>query len=101
MIEVIEQQLRPDMSHEEKYNRLREFIQILTLKLIYDKDYFNNFAFTGGTALRILHGMRRFSEDLDFSLFNAEGYDFSRLTQGLIKALKADLKKKKPSIVPF
>jgi predicted nucleotidyltransferase component of viral defense system len=35
-------------------------------------DFFNHAAFYGGTALRIFHGLNRFSEDLDFSLLKKE-----------------------------
>jgi predicted nucleotidyltransferase component of viral defense system len=38
--------------------------------------FFEHAAFYGGTALRILHGLDRFSEDLDFSLL-APTPDFS------------------------
>ena len=33
-----------------------------------EKKFFHTAAFCGGTALRIFHGLDRFSEDLDFSL---------------------------------
>ena len=38
--------------------------------------FFNKAAFYGGTCLRIFHGLRRFSEDLDFSLLTRDS-DFS------------------------
>ena len=79
MIELIKQQYASDMSNEDKINRVREFLQILTLKFIYDKGHFFNIAFVGGTALRILYNLRRFSEDLDFSLINKDKYNFSKL----------------------
>ena len=50
------------------------------LKTISRTDFFDNAAFYGGTALRLFHGLDRFSEDLDFSLlkpfpeFNLESY---------------------------
>lgn len=79
MIEVIRQQFSPAMSDVEKINRTREFLQIMALKDLADQDAFANVAFVGGTALRVLYDLRRFSEDLDFSLVSGKGYDFAEI----------------------
>ena len=55
-------------------NRLREYLQTLVLRSLHECEAFRPLAFVGGTALRFLHGLPRFSEDLDFSLLSAEGY---------------------------
>jgi predicted nucleotidyltransferase component of viral defense system len=47
---------------------LREIMQEIALAGLYRAGFFNHAAFYGGTALRIFHGLDRFSEDLDFSL---------------------------------
>lgn len=47
---------------------LAEIIQAIALLGLSRSDFFDKAAFYGGTALRILHGLDRFSEDLDFSL---------------------------------
>lgn len=47
---------------------LREIMQEITLAGLYRANFFKEAAFYGGTALRIFHGLNRFSEDLDFSL---------------------------------
>jgi predicted nucleotidyltransferase component of viral defense system len=47
---------------------LREILQEITLAGLYRANFFKHAAFYGGTALRIFHGLNRFSEDLDFSL---------------------------------
>ena len=104
MIDVLKQQYGANMSAEEKTNRVREFLQILVLKIMSDKDCFKNLAFVGGTALRILYNLRRFSEDLDFSLTNKRGYDFTALLSELEKELKlfgvqAELKPKEGKVV--
>ena len=83
MIEVLKQQFTPSMPAEEKLNRTREFLQVMALKNLADQNAFENLAFVGGTALRILYDIRRFSEDLDFSLVAAKGYDFKKLSDGL------------------
>ena len=49
-------------------NALREIIQELALLGLWRSKFFEHTAFYGGTALRIFHGLPRFSEDMDFSL---------------------------------
>lgn len=88
MIDVLKQQFRPSMDVGDKINRVREFLQILGLKIIHDKGYFEDMAFVGGTALRILYDLRRFSEDLDFSVIRKEGYDFLKVIDALVSELK-------------
>ena len=55
-------------------NRMREYLQALVLRSLHECEAFRPLAFVGGTALRFLHGLPRFSEDMDFSLVAAEGY---------------------------
>ena len=51
------------------YDRaLREVIQEFMLVGLWRGKFFEHAAFYGGTALRLLYGLDRFSEDLDFSL---------------------------------
>lgn len=56
-------------------NRLREYLQAFTLRVLHDCEAFRSLAFVGGTSLRFLHGLPRFSEDLDFSLETPGAYD--------------------------
>jgi hypothetical protein len=49
-------------------NALREILQEVALLGLWRAKFFEKAAFYGGTALRILYGLDRFSEDLDFSL---------------------------------
>lgn len=104
MIEVIKQQFAPEMSLENRTNVAREFLQILALKTIADSDGFKQLAFVGGTALRTIYGLRRFSEDLDFFLINSNGYEFKSLLESLNKSfilngLKVSLKQDKEKTV--
>ena len=86
MIEMIQQRFREDMSLNDKMNTTREFLQILSLKMMSEKNIFAHIAFVGGTSLRLLFGLRRFSEDLDFS--SRKGMDFSieRLNEQIQKS---------------
>lgn len=51
---------------------LREIVQELALLGLWRSKFYEHAAFYGGTALRIFHGLRRFSEDLDFSLLKPD-----------------------------
>lgn len=87
MLEILGQQIRDIPTREEKINYLREFLQILILKVIYDLGFFKNLSFVGDAALRILYDLRRFSEDLDFSLTNTENYHFASFANSLTQQL--------------
>jgi len=45
---------------------LKEYLQVKILALLFDGPAAGKIIFMGGTALRLLHGNPRFSEDLDF-----------------------------------
>jgi len=87
MIEAIKQQFAKGMTDEDKLNRVREYIQILSLKILDEKGAFKFMAFTGGTALRIIFGVRRFSENLDFSLIKKDGVSFPEVNERLVKGI--------------
>jgi predicted nucleotidyltransferase component of viral defense system len=55
-------------------NRLREYLQALVLRSFHESEAFRSLAFVGGTALRFLHGLPRFSEDLGFSVVPPADY---------------------------
>jgi predicted nucleotidyltransferase component of viral defense system len=85
MLEVLKQQISGDMSSQQKINKVREFLQIMLLKNLYDQKAFDNIAFTGGTALRIVFDINRYSEDLDFSLIKKSGYNFEKINNNIVK----------------
>lgn len=53
-------------------NALIEIMQEIALLGLWRAKFFEHAAFYGGTALRILYGLDRFSEDLDFSLLKPQ-----------------------------
>ena len=55
----------------EVLSAMREIMQEIALAALSRTDFFDKAAFYGGTALRIFYGLDRFSEDLDFSLLEA------------------------------
>ena len=70
MIELIQQRLNGYQPHNalEEEQAIKEIIQEIALFALWKTDFFEVAAFQGGTSLRILHRMKRFSEDLDFIL---------------------------------
>jgi predicted nucleotidyltransferase component of viral defense system len=56
---------------QDKLNYLREYLQHLILREMLELNWLSDLVFHGGTALRMLHGLNRFSEDLDFHLEQA------------------------------
>jgi predicted nucleotidyltransferase component of viral defense system len=66
----------------------REFLQARILLSLQDHGAFSNWAFVGGTSLRFLFNLPRYSEDLDFSLTPAGG---DARFERLIRAVRADL----------
>ncbi|MDR2999698.1 MAG: nucleotidyl transferase AbiEii/AbiGii toxin family protein [Fibromonadaceae bacterium] len=57
---------------EEKNNALREVMQQVVLAGLARSDFFEKAAFYGGTCLRLLYDLPRFSEDMDFSLLKVD-----------------------------
>ena len=72
------------------YDALREILQEIVLLGLYDAGFFKYAAFYGGTALRILHNLPRFSEDLDFSLLESNSeFNLKPYEEAIISTLKA------------
>lgn len=72
------------------YDALREILQEIVLVALYDAGFFKHATFYGGTALRVLHQLPRFSEDLDFSLLKPQpDFDISPFQQAIIETLNA------------
>ncbi len=78
-----------DLSTADKtYEALREILQEIVLLGLSRAGFFDYALFYGGTALRILHGLDRFSEDLDFSLIAPDtNFDLSVYEDVVIEAL--------------
>lgn len=82
-------------------NAIKEIIQEIALLGLWRAKFFEKAAFYGGTALRILHQLDRFSEDLDFSLlsqdinFDLKNYENSIRTELQSFGFIANVEKKK------
>lgn len=65
-------------------NALKEIFQEIALLGLWRAKFYEKAAFYGGTALRILYGLSRFSEDLDFSLLKSDKrFDLSKYNQAI------------------
>ena len=76
MIELIQQQLKSYKASNsvEEEQAIKEIIQELALYSLWRAGFFEVAAFQGGTSLRIMYGLPRFSEDLDFVLIQPDPY---------------------------
>jgi predicted nucleotidyltransferase component of viral defense system len=71
-------------------NALREILQEIALLGLWRAKFFEKAACYGGTALRILYGLDRFSEDIDFSLLEpSKDFDLSGYTAFVQKEMEA------------
>jgi predicted nucleotidyltransferase component of viral defense system len=70
-----------------KINLMREYLQACILRILHAEGVFRSTAFVGGTALRFLHDLPRFSEDLNFTVAEKKGIPFVPL----IKTIKHEL----------
>lgn len=70
MIDILRKRLERYSASDAKQaeQALKEILQEVALYGLWRADFFEVAAFQGGTCLRILHGLPRFSEDLDFIL---------------------------------
>jgi predicted nucleotidyltransferase component of viral defense system len=58
----------------QRLNLLREYLQTFALRSLHESEAFVQLSFVGGTALRLLFNLPRFSEDLYFCLDDPVGY---------------------------
>ena len=92
MNEAISRMLsRYDCRRVEDYVRaLREILQEIALLGLWRSKFYEKAAFYGGTALRTLYGIDRYSEDLDFSLIKPmPDFDLARYADSLQKEIRS------------
>ena len=81
---------RYDLTTTDPYEALREILQEIVLYALSNTDFFNHALFYGGTALRILYGLPRFSEDLDFSLLEKDDtFNLAKYEKVVVDTLKS------------
>jgi predicted nucleotidyltransferase component of viral defense system len=71
-------------------NILREYLQCKILEAVFSSDPGSRLAFLGGTAIHIVHGNPRFSEDLDFDNRGLSMEEFERIVREARRALSLE-----------
>ena len=67
---------------------IKEYIQLLILDYLSTTQYIKKIVFIGGTSLRLIKEIDRFSEDLDFDCKKLTADDFRKMTDGIINFLQ-------------
>lgn len=69
---------------------LKEYVELLALEHLSQTHHAPKLVFIGGTCLRLVHGIDRFSEDLDFDCKNLSYDEFMQMTDDLIDYLRGN-----------
>lgn len=91
MIELIQDKLKSysATTRLEEENATKEILQEIALYALWRAKFFEVALFQGGTSLRILHGLPRFSEDLDFMLVKPDPkFDWQQYLNDLLECFE-------------
>lgn len=69
---------------------LREYLQAKTLNYLYGQPGSEKLSFMGGTSLRLLRNLPRFSEDLDFDNLGINDTEITSLVKNVVTKLNAE-----------
>lgn len=88
-IEQIKTFFPPQIQNTTTFDKqiLKEYIQLMILDYLSTTPYISKISFIGGTNLRLVKGIDRFSEDFDFDCKNLSEDDFIQMTNGVIQFL--------------
>jgi predicted nucleotidyltransferase component of viral defense system len=67
---------------------LKEYLQLMILDFLSTTHYIQKITFIGGTNLRLVKGIDRFSEDLDFDCKNLTKDEFVKMTDSILQFLQ-------------
>ena len=89
-IEYIRSFFPTTIARESRFDRymLKEYLQLLILDHLATTPYIIKMSFIGGTNLRLIQGIDRFSEDLDFDCMNLSEEEFMAMTDSVVQYLK-------------
>ncbi len=73
-----------------KKSIVREYLQSRVLQMLQEEKGFLYLAFLGGTSLRFLYSIPRYSEDLDFSIIGTAVFKFDDLLSNLLKGFEME-----------
>ncbi|MBQ9477262.1 MAG: nucleotidyl transferase AbiEii/AbiGii toxin family protein, partial [Bacteroidales bacterium] len=66
----------------------KEYLELMVLDYLSSHSLIGKLTFIGGTALRLLRQIDRFSEDLDFDCKNLSQEEFASLTDDVVRFLR-------------
>ena len=80
----------PTIARESRFDRymLKEYLQLLILDHLATTHYIRKVSFIGGTNLRLIQGIDRFSEDLDFDCKDLCEEEFMAMTDSVVSYLR-------------
>lgn len=89
-IEQIKKYFPPYINESPQFQKymLKEYIQLLILDYLSSTKWVTKLSFIGGTYLRLVKGIDRFSEDIDFDCKNFSEEDFTQMTDDILSYLK-------------
>lgn len=75
---------------DKKRGILREYLQTKFIATLYSLDEAHKLSFVGGTSLRLLRNLNRFSEDLDFDNLGLTNDQVVNLVQEIVRRFRAE-----------
>ena len=89
-IEYIRSFFPLSIARESRFDRymLKEYLQLLILDHLANTPYISKVSFIGGTNLRLIQGIDRFSEDLDFDCKDLDEQVFMAMTDSVVQFLR-------------
>jgi len=80
----------PKQLHVYERSLLREYLQYKILQALFESRLANKITFIGGTALRIVYGNQRFSEDIDLDNFGLNWEEFDLIIQRVQRQMELE-----------
>jgi predicted nucleotidyltransferase component of viral defense system len=89
-LELIKNFFPPEIRDKASFHKymLKEYIQLLILDFLSTTPFTKKVVFIGGTYLRLVKGIDRFSEDLDFDCKGFSKEEFMEMTNAVINYIK-------------
>jgi predicted nucleotidyltransferase component of viral defense system len=89
-LEQIRNFFPPDLRNQPAHQKylVKEYVQFMTLDFLSTTRYVEKITFIGGTNLRLVKGIDRFSEDLDFDCKQLSNEEFNQMTDSVLSFLQ-------------
>jgi len=89
-LEQIKNFFPPDLRESPTHQKyiLKEYLQLMILDFLATTSFVRKIVFIGGTNLRLVKGIDRFSEDLDFDCKNLSKEEFTEMTDAILQFLQ-------------